>query len=79
MAFLNSLQAIPQTARLRGSEHGGRRMTDYVLNRLVEAVVYGTDAEEVGDWLRRLAVPVPVRRLDRYVGGDEGRIFRESP
>lgn len=27
------------------SGHGDRRMTDYVLDRLVEAVVYGIDAE----------------------------------
>ena len=32
-------------AMLLRSRHGDRRMTDYVLDRLVEAVVYGIVAE----------------------------------
>ena len=38
--------------RLLGSGHGDRRMAGYVLDRLVEAVVYGIDAEETRGGLK---------------------------
>lgn len=52
-------------ARLLGTGHSDRPMVGYMLNRLVEAVVYGTDAEGTRGGLKiRRSTEVGVRKAD---------------